>query len=82
MILLRDRDVLDSAACCATQDELSAQEKNFVDTLDNVDNGMDRTAQDFRTIDSKTSGLSAAAATTGAALRRLHSPTSAIAPYF
>jgi hypothetical protein len=47
------------------QDELSAHEKNFADTLENVDIGMDRTAADFRDIDTKTSGLSAAAATTG-----------------
>lgn len=51
-----------------SQDELSAHERNFTDALDGVDGGMDRAAADFRAIDSKTSALAAASATTGAHL--------------
>lgn len=62
-------------ACAGLQEELAAHEKSFTETLDAVDTSLDDSAADFRGMDSTTSSLAAAAATTGTRLAAAHRVT-------
>lgn len=54
------------------QEEMETHEKQFVATLDGADSALDKASLDFRRMDAATSGLVAAATTTGMRLATAH----------